>query len=402
MARSIIILCIVAFTFCTFLHITASAQEVHVVGDDLGWAVPPAAAAFYQAWALSHTFHVGDILLFNFTDRDEDVAQVTKEALLECNTSNPIAVKKTSPANFTLDAEGDYYFTSTFSNHCASGQILAVHVFAHGPSPVPSPAPKPRGPRNYTVGGVLGWLVPPGGEIVYDSWASVRSFQVGDALVFLFVNGTQDVAVVTKEAYDKCETNSSIAVYSSSPTRIVLDTIGEHYYTSTYKDHCCSIIVAMALLFGATEATEHVVGGSYGWNLPPNQTFYSDWATSNKFFVGDSLVFILDVDQKIGDVSMEEFENCTIPGIQFGGIDDHCNRPQVINNEWPNSASPAQAPSSSASSSNLSSAALPFFPPLLLSISSPTYYSKGAVYYCYVQFEYLKLIKFGLGFCNLH
>lgn len=50
----------------------------------------------------------------------------------------------------------------------------------------------------------------------------------------------------------------------------------------------CSIVV-MALLFGATEAREYEVGDSFGWNIPPNQNFYSDWASSKSFFVGDSL-----------------------------------------------------------------------------------------------------------------
>lgn len=135
--------------------------------------------------------------MFNFTNGEQDVAQVTKEAFLKCNTTSPISVKKTNPANFTLDGAGDYYFTSTLDGHCVMGQKLAVHVSGSGPSPGPSvwpwPKPKPRGPFNYTVGGALGWIVPPGGEIYYASWTRKKTFIMGDALgknlkpLFLFI-----------------------------------------------------------------------------------------------------------------------------------------------------------------------------------------------------------------------
>lgn len=55
---------------------------------------------------------------------------------------------------------------------------------------------------------------------------------------FRFINGTGDVAEVNKEDYEKCETNKSVAAYSTSPVRIVLNSSGEHFYTSTYPHHC--------------------------------------------------------------------------------------------------------------------------------------------------------------------
>ncbi|XP_028753950.1 early nodulin-like protein 1 [Neltuma alba] len=226
---------ILALSLFSFAQ-TISSQQVLVVGDRLGWTIPPAGPAPYDAWAASHIFVAGDILVFNFKNGDQDVARVTREEFLTCNTTNPMEVKKTNPANFTLNSKGDWYFTSTLDRHCELGQKLAVHVLASGPSP--RPQPKPRGPRNFTVGGPLGWIVPPAGEIVYISWARTKTFRVGDALVFWFINGTQDVAEVKKEDYEKCETNKSMAVYSSSPVRIVLNTTGEHFYTSTYHDHC--------------------------------------------------------------------------------------------------------------------------------------------------------------------
>jgi hypothetical protein len=41
---------------------SAFAQTVHVVGDSLGWTVPPNSAATYANWVSGKTFMVGDIL----------------------------------------------------------------------------------------------------------------------------------------------------------------------------------------------------------------------------------------------------------------------------------------------------------------------------------------------------
>lgn len=56
--------------------------------------------------------------------------------------------------------------------------------------------------------------------------------------VFNFINGTQDVAVVSKEDYRNCSTNSTIEVYKTSPANITLKATGEHFFTSTYERHC--------------------------------------------------------------------------------------------------------------------------------------------------------------------
>lgn len=56
--------------------------------------------------------------------------------------------------------------------------------------------------------------------------------------VFNFRNGSDDVAVVTKDAYNSCNTSTSIAYYNNSPAIITLKSAGEHYFTSTYDYHC--------------------------------------------------------------------------------------------------------------------------------------------------------------------
>ncbi|KAK9947542.1 hypothetical protein M0R45_003161 [Rubus argutus] len=54
----------------------------------------------------------------------------------------------------------------------------------------------------YTVGDDLGWAIPPGGAAIYAAWAAKHSFVVDDELEFDFIEGEQDLALVTKEDYD--------------------------------------------------------------------------------------------------------------------------------------------------------------------------------------------------------
>ncbi|XAR66880.1 hypothetical protein NMG60_11013249 [Bertholletia excelsa] len=241
MAKSLTLAVVVALV-AALLHAT-SAQEVHVVGDSLGWIVPPGGSVAYRVWADTQTFTAGDILLFNFTTGNQDVARVSKEAFDSCNATNPIWISTTGPVNFTLTYGGAYYFIGTMDKHCSLGQKLAINVTgASGPttSPAPvTPAPaSPRAPVTYVVGGDLGWIVPPGGSIAYATWAYGKTFMVGDTLVFKFTNGTQDVAVVTKSAYDSCDTSTTITILTTSPAKVSLTTTGEHYFTSTYSKHC--------------------------------------------------------------------------------------------------------------------------------------------------------------------
>lgn len=43
------------------------------------------------------------------------------------------------------------------------------------------------------------------------------------------------------------------------------------------------------LMMGSVSAFTHVVGGSYGWRVPQNLTYYEDWAKPRTFGVGDIL-----------------------------------------------------------------------------------------------------------------
>ena len=53
----------------------------------------------------------------------------------------------------------------------------------------------------HVVGGDLGWTVPPGGPIVYDTWASLQDFDVGDILCKSFEFSFCNSILMLEHAY---------------------------------------------------------------------------------------------------------------------------------------------------------------------------------------------------------
>ncbi|XP_057750632.1 blue copper protein-like [Arachis stenosperma] len=260
MARNLVL---VVAIVATLLH--GSAATSHVVGDSTGWTIPSGGASTYTSWASKQTFKQGDTLVFNFANGQHDVAKVTKSAYDACNGTNAITTVTTSPATITLNQTGEHYFICAFTGHCAAGQKLAVNVTkASSPSPAPqpssspkaasptpapkssSPAPTPASapasaPVTYTVGGSSGWIIPTnGGASFYTSWASGKTFKVGDILVFNFAKNQHNVEEVTKNNYDACGTSSPIATYNASPVRVTLNKTGEHYFICGFSGHCAA------------------------------------------------------------------------------------------------------------------------------------------------------------------
>ncbi|KAF8393197.1 hypothetical protein HHK36_021438 [Tetracentron sinense] len=276
------------------LHCTV-AQTTHVVGDSLGWVIPPGGAAAYTTWASTKKFMVGDTLVFNFTTGEHDVAQVSKTAFDACTSTTTIgSVITTGPANLTLDSEGDHYYICTVGRHCNIGQKLSIAVQAsssasptpskEGPSPSSTPPSSPAptseldsetqlytnrereramalrmgmagcvlllavgaallhctvAQTTHVVGDSTGWVIPPGGAAAYTTWASTKKFMVGDTLVFNFTTGEHDVAQVSKTAFDACTSTTTIgSVITTGPANLTLDSEGDHYYICTLGRHC--------------------------------------------------------------------------------------------------------------------------------------------------------------------
>lgn len=57
---NVMVLAIAVVAVSTILRTTEAAE--YVVGDDLGWTVPPGGAASYASWAAKYRFVVNDIL----------------------------------------------------------------------------------------------------------------------------------------------------------------------------------------------------------------------------------------------------------------------------------------------------------------------------------------------------
>ncbi|XP_057508457.1 cucumber peeling cupredoxin-like [Actinidia eriantha] len=73
----------------------------------------------------------------------------------------------------------------------------------------------------YFVGDSLGWTVPAGGATSSN-----------------FVSGQHDVAKVTKDALDTCNTTSPISLLTLSPTNFTLSSAGDHHFMCTFGQHC--------------------------------------------------------------------------------------------------------------------------------------------------------------------
>ncbi|KAL9326203.1 hypothetical protein ACSQ67_006848 [Phaseolus vulgaris] len=267
MARSLFL---VLFAVATLLHGSA-AQTRHVVGDSTGWTIPSGGAATYTTWASDKTFTVGDTLVFNFTTGQHDVAKVTKSAYDACNGATTLFTLTTGPASVVLNETGEQYYICSFGTHCSLGQKLTINVVNRNsatpspapqpsrsgspptaspvptptqaptpaPSTVPAPAPGPSsGPVTFTVGDTSGWTVPSNGAAAYTSWASGKTFKVGDILVFNYQSNTHNVEEVTKENFDSCNSSSPLETYTTPPARVTLSKSGAHYFICGFQGHC--------------------------------------------------------------------------------------------------------------------------------------------------------------------
>uniref|UniRef100_A0A5B6YU11 Putative blue copper protein n=1 Tax=Davidia involucrata TaxID=16924 RepID=A0A5B6YU11_DAVIN len=250
---------------------SSAAQTTHVVGDGLGWNVPPGGPIAYSTWASRQTFTVGDVLVFNFSTGVHDVAEVTKAAFDACNSTSPISIATDGPKNITLNSAGEHYYICTFARHCDLGQKLAINVSAtSAPSSPPAPTPS-RAPETHVVGDDLGWNVPPGGPIAYQTWAFNNEFLVGDTLVFNYTTGVHDVAEVTRAAFDSCNSTNPISIATNGPTSITLNSVGSHYYICTFARHC-DLGQKLAINVSATSAPSPQPAATPSPSSPPTPT----------------------------------------------------------------------------------------------------------------------------------
>lgn len=135
--------------------------------------------------------------------------------------------------------------------------------------------------------------------------------------MFNFTTGEQDVAMVTKEAYDACNSTNPILLQTTGPVNITLTSAGLHYFIGTMDRHCFlgqKLTVDVTGASGPTTSPAstppppppspvvaepprapmtYVVGDALGWIVPPGGPIaYSIWARGKTFFVGDTLGMI--------------------------------------------------------------------------------------------------------------
>ncbi|CAL5327802.1 unnamed protein product [Camellia sinensis] len=123
--------------FSTFLFIllTAAINTPSVgafkefrVGDSEGWQQPgDNHTAFYDQWAATNRFLVGDSLRFEY--KNDSVLVVDKWGYFHCNMSNPISTfNNGNNTVVSLDNPGSMYFISGDPDHCKNGQRLVIQV----------------------------------------------------------------------------------------------------------------------------------------------------------------------------------------------------------------------------------------------------------------------------------
>ncbi|KAB1199393.1 Umecyanin [Morella rubra] len=76
------------------------------------------------------------------------------------------------------------------------------------------------------------------------------------------------------------------------------------------------LVIVVALLKCATAQTqiasvEYEVGDSLGWAVPPNTSYYSTWASTKTFYLGDSFLFNWTGNQNVVPVPKPYYDNCT-------------------------------------------------------------------------------------------
>lgn len=85
----------------------------------------------------------------------------------------------------------------------------------------------------YTVGDTQQWNL----GVDYSTWASGKTFAVGDKLVFSY-SALHSVLEVSKADYDACSTSNALKSYNGGSTTIPLDSAGAKYFICGTGGHC--------------------------------------------------------------------------------------------------------------------------------------------------------------------
>ncbi|KAJ4900536.1 Early nodulin-like protein 3 [Raphanus sativus] len=142
--------CLLFFFF--LLADLACCKEILVGGKPSAWKIPSSPSDSLNKWAESLRFHVGDSLVWKYDGGKDSVLQVTKEAYINCNTTNPAANYSNGDTKVKLDRSGSFFFISGTKSNCVEGEKLHIVVmsssrggghtggFFTGSAPSPAPS----------------------------------------------------------------------------------------------------------------------------------------------------------------------------------------------------------------------------------------------------------------------
>ncbi|XP_074307170.1 mavicyanin [Silene latifolia] len=120
---------------------------VYKVGDASGWTT--IGNVDYKQWAATKTFHLGDVVVFQYNAQFHNVMQVRHAEYKECNASSPIATHTTGNDTITITKHGHYFFLCGVPGHCQTGQKVDIHVLNPVTSAIaPSPSSIASSPAN--------------------------------------------------------------------------------------------------------------------------------------------------------------------------------------------------------------------------------------------------------------
>ncbi|KAJ4891366.1 Cupredoxin superfamily protein [Raphanus sativus] len=87
----------------------------------------------------------------------------------------------------------------------------------------------------HKVGDSKGWTMM---GVNYDAWASSRTFQVGDSLVFEYNKDYHDVSEVTPNNFELCVPTNPLERYETGSDTVTLTKAGVHNFICGFPDHC--------------------------------------------------------------------------------------------------------------------------------------------------------------------
>ncbi|KAB2016188.1 hypothetical protein E1A91_D08G080600v1 [Gossypium mustelinum] len=106
-----------------------SMAAIHWVGGFAGWTTVAAGSPLdYRIWASTRNFHVGDVIVFRYNNKFNNVVRVTHQNFKSCNATSPIAVYSSGADTINLTRPGHLYFICSIPGHCLAGQKVNIEV----------------------------------------------------------------------------------------------------------------------------------------------------------------------------------------------------------------------------------------------------------------------------------